>query len=349
MPSHVPDVIDALVRGRVVAFLGAGVNLVQKGSEPAVQSPWNSDSARPPSGADLALYLAQEFRYPLAEECGITDCPLRQPGAADKPGNGHAAKPSTDCIYHEQRDLDLARVCQYGATRLGPGRLYEALTEIFSRQYSWTEVHTFLAGLIPPAAKPGLTPPRHLLIVTTNYDNLMERAFGTQPFDLVYFDPEFKETDAPPRARFLHRAPDRPPVPIDRPNEYDYPFLEKRPTILKIHGTVGNPVVITEDHYIDYLADEAFSKLPARLLSHLKTNHLLFLGYSLRDWNFRVFLRRIRRDRTTDYTSWAVVKSGDDEDTSFWWDRARVSIQREDLGSYTKSLQDELNRRGARP
>ena len=119
----------------------------------------------------------------------------------------------------------------------------------------------------------------------------MEEAFRSagQSFDLVYYDPENPDSGGTPRGRFLHEKPGSAAEAIDRPNEYDYPFLEERPTVLKIHGTKGHPVVITEDHYIDYLADEAFTKLPKRLLTRLCNSHLLFLGYSLRDWNFRVF------------------------------------------------------------
>ncbi|MGH9241523.1 MAG: SIR2 family protein [Vicinamibacterales bacterium] len=135
-------------------------------------------------------------------------------------------------------------------------------------------------------------------------------------------------------------------MPIDRPNEYDYRFLEERPVLLKIHGTKGHPVVITEDHYIDYLADEAFTTLPKRLLSRICNSHLLCLGYSLRDWNFRVFLRRITRNRTHDFTSWAVVNSTDDEETTFWWERARVAIQLQELSAYAATLKAELQHLG---
>ena len=52
--------------------------------------------------------------------------------------------------------------------------------------------------------------------------------------------------------------------------------------------------VITEDHYIDYLAQDNLPKLiPVYLKAMDRTSHFLFLGYGMRDWNLRVILRHI--------------------------------------------------------
>ena len=323
MGRHFADVIDALLRGRIVPFLGAGVNLCNR-PDGSVGT-WTEPGEWLPTGAELAGYLAAQFRYPIHKECRAADCERVDSG------------------------LDLAHVSQFGATHLGPGRLYEELLDVFDHEYPVSDVHRFLASLAFVAPNARLPWARRLLIVSTNYDDLMERAFRDrkEPFDLVFYDPETPEPGGSPRGRFLHQRPDSEPEPIERPNECDYPFLEDRPVILKIHGTVGRPVVITEDHYIDYLADEAFTKLPKRLLTRLCNSHLLFLGYSLRDWNFRVFLRRVKRNRTQDFTSWAVVKSTDDDEPAFWWERARVEIVPHDLRDYVIRLATELDGRGS--
>ena len=77
-------------------------------------------------------------------------------------------------------------------------------------------------------------------------------------------------------------------------------YPEERTTILKIHGVVDrqnracDSYVITEDHYIDYLAHKDIAQqLPVQLLEKMSWSHFLFLGYSLRDWNLRVILHRI--------------------------------------------------------
>jgi len=298
MDQHSADVIDALLRGRLVPFLGAGVNLCNRPESPPVN--WTRPGEWLPNGTELASYLAVRFRYPI----------------------------------RSQSDIELARVSQFGATRLGPGALYDELDDVFHHDYALTDVHRFLASLNFAAPNARLPWARHILIVTSNYDDLMERAICDSDCDLVFYDPENPDPGGAPRGRFLHKRPGAEPEPIDRPNEYDYPFFESRAVVLKIHGTVGRPVVITEDHYIDYLADEAFAKLPKRILLRLCNSHLLFLGYSLRDWNFRVFLRRIKRNSSQDFTSWAIVKNIDAEEPEFWRQRARVEIISRDLREY---------------
>jgi hypothetical protein len=335
--SHATDVINSILKGRLVPFLGAGVNLCDRPVDPKYR--WKVGE-RLPSGVELARYLAENLGYPVPTDCQGADCP--QLDQCDR----------TDCPIRElvaacpqaAANLDLARVSQYGATLLGPGRLYDELQNVFDREYAVTEVHRFLASLAFAAPSARLASARHLLVVSTNYDDLMERAFRErgQEIDLVFYDPENPDPGGFPRGCFLHQKPGRPPEVIERPNEYDYPFLEERPVLLKIHGTAGRPVVITEDHYIDYLADEAFTKLPKRLISRLCNSHLLFLGYSLRDWNFRVFLRRIKRNRTQDFTSWAVVTRTDEEEPAFWRERARVEILLRDLGEYVSEIRNEL-------
>jgi len=75
---------------------------------------------------------------------------------------------------------------------------------------------------------------------------------------------------------------------------------------LKIHGSFAGhglpeteppPLIITEDDYIDFLTVLARGKaeegergkigVPQRITTELATSSLLFLGYSLEDWDFR--------------------------------------------------------------
>jgi len=100
--------------------------------------------------------------------------------------------------------------------------------------------------------------------------------------------------------------------------------------------------VITEDHYIEYLAEEALEKLlPNDFLIKLRSNHLLFLGYSLRDWNLRVFLRRLKRNPKQAYKAWAVLPYADAVEEQFW-QRQEVGIIKVTLKTYIDSLEKEL-------
>ena len=163
MDRHIADVIDLLLRGRVVPFLGAGVNLC---SRPASERfTWSQPCEWLPSGAELAEYLAARFRYPVPEDCQTPGCPL----LSDCDGEAcpiRRQRPPAECIS-KHADVDLARVSQYGATRLGPGALYQELNEVFDRAYPVTDVHRFLASLAFPAPQARLAWGRHLLVVST--------------------------------------------------------------------------------------------------------------------------------------------------------------------------------------
>lgn len=81
---------------------------------------------------------------------------------------------------------DLGRVSQFIDLQLREMALYTDLREIFTGAYGPTELHRFLAEL-PRAMRERGQPVPFQLIVTTNYDDALERAFGEagQEFDLV--------------------------------------------------------------------------------------------------------------------------------------------------------------------
>ena len=98
----------------------------------------------------------------------------------------------------------------------------------------------------------------------------------------------------------MHRPPEGELVPIERPNKYTGLALAERPVILKLHGAIDrddadrDSYVLTEDSYIDYLAGrDVGEQIPVSLLARMADSHFLFLGYSMRDWNLRVILKRI--------------------------------------------------------
>ena len=99
---------------------------------------------------------------------------------------------------------------------------------------------------------------------------------------------------------------------------------------MKLHGAVQRSrpfnednYVITEDHYVDYLIRPEISQLlPCVVNERLKNSHLLFLGYSLADWNLRAILRRIWSEQKLEYGSWAIQKplaaDADDAARAVW-------------------------------
>jgi DNA-binding SARP family transcriptional activator len=221
----------------------------------------------------------------------------------------------------DDRPVDLARVSQYVATMQGSGPLYDELHARFEAAVEPTRQHRFLARLPALVRERGV---QHPLIVSTNYDLALERAFEDEAEEL---DVVAYVASGPNRGRFWHRPPSEPPRPIDVPNTYATELsLERRTILLKLHGAVDplperewESFVITEDDYIDYLGRaELTAVVPVTLAAKLRRSHFLFLGYEMADWNLRLILNRVWGDRPVAYRSWAVQRSPSPLAQAFW-------------------------------
>jgi hypothetical protein len=273
-----------------------------------------------PSGGELAKLLAKEFGY--SSEGQEFECPT--------------CKTKHRIAY----PLDLLRVAQHIAVYDGSGPLYEELRKLFDADYPPTPLHTFLATL-PSIMRAKQMEPKYQLIVTTNYDDVLERAFqqANEDYDLVTY-----MADGSHRGKFWHSSPDGKGRVVDKPNEYNEVSTDKRTVILKIHGAVDRAIderdsyVITEDHYIDFLTHTDISKfVPVQPAGKLRRSHFLFLGYSLRDWNLRVILHRIWGEQKLGYQSWAIQLNPHDMDEKFWEKRG-VEIRNTRLEDYVAAL-----------
>jgi len=231
LDGHYKLVMKEITAGRLVPFLGAGANLCGR-PEGAV---WRQGQYLP-SGKELAVFLAENYDYPKTEV--KLNCP-----SCNREVRG------------TEETLDLLRVSQYVDFQGGGGDLYNELHKLFDADYPPTSLHRFLASLPAALGKKGYAQPE-LLVVTTNYDDLMEGAFkeAGQPFDVLTY---IAQGDG--RGRFLHWPPEGEPKVIVEANRYPG-LLVERPVVLKIHGAVNrrnfkqDSYVIREDDYIDYLA-----------------------------------------------------------------------------------------------
>jgi hypothetical protein len=239
---------------------------------------------------------------------------------------------------------DLARVSQYVATMQGSGPLYDELHALFEAAVEPTPLHRFLARLPPILRERGA---QHQLIVSTNYDLALERAFEEEgeELDIVAY-----VAMGPHRGRFWHRAPCSAPRPIDVPNTYASELsLERRTILLKLHGAVDplperewESFVITEDDYIDYLGHSQLTAVvPVSLAAKLRRSHFLFLGYEMADWNLRLILNRMWGERPVGYRSWAVQRSPSPLAQAFWR-RYEVTPLDVDPASYVELLERRL-------
>lgn len=80
-------------------------------------------------------------------------------------------------------------------------------------------------------------------------------------------------------------------------NRPEYEPTPEEPLVFHLFGRVAEPnsLVITEDNYFDYLAGMTRNKdlVPEVVRDALVDSGLLFLGFQMEDWNFRVLLRSI--------------------------------------------------------
>jgi hypothetical protein len=294
----------------MIPFLGAGANLCDRGEQV-----WEQGGPFLPSGAELAGHLAARGRYPMHEE------------------------------------LDLLRVSQYVDAARGEDELYLYLREVFDSKYSPTSLHRLLARAARVLGEARLP---QLLVVTTNYDDLVEQALAAEglEFDVVWYE---AKQNAEARGRFVHRAPGGKAKVIARPNKYTgLPMVLERPAILKLHGYLDrasagdDSYVITEDSYIDYLSGgDVGGMIPIALWQRMTSNSLLFLGYSLSDWNLRVILNRIWGARKLVGKSWAVQREPADPNQSkieqaLWDTRENVELVYCELSEYVKELEARL-------
>ncbi len=169
---------------------------------------------------------------------------------------------------------DLARVSQFAALRLGAVNAKRKVLKLLERarnskdRPSAYEPHRILAQL--PLK----------LYITTNYDDLMFRALQ-------------QERGKADRAhcRWYDSAA--------RTHTEDRPSWQalsvERPLVFHLHGCGSEPrsMVLTEDDYLDFLVRIGgdLSVVPPVIQAALAGSSLLFIGYGLRDWNFRVLHR----------------------------------------------------------
>jgi SIR2-like protein len=191
---------------------------------------------------------------------------------------------------------ELTKMAQYFEAAVGSAPLRQRLSDIFGHQQPPTPLHEFLARVPAP-----------LLIVTTNYDDLTERAFKAlgNPYHVIV------HVTGQPRVLFWPHGSHEPTKVPANDLLID---LDKISVIYKMHGAIdrraneiGN-YVITEDDYIEFLTRMTRrSVIPPIFARPFQTRPFLFLGYGLYDWNLRVILNRIQEFRKNPkFKSWAI-------------------------------------------
>jgi hypothetical protein len=178
-------------------------------------------------------------------------------------------------VYRGSDKQDFLRVCQYYelVTR-DKRKLRKAIGKLLHVQdVEPGTVHRSIAAL--PFG----------YVLTTNYDSLMERAFGevNRPATVEVYDVWGD-------ARKVKEA------------------SEQMPMVYKLHGTLDrqSTMLCTEDDVVQFLACllNGNPALPGPIKCVMQEKSFLFVGYGLRDWNVRAVLRALRHEKKDVGADW---------------------------------------------
>jgi hypothetical protein len=181
------------------------------------------------------------------------------------------------CRYSDADKENLARISLYYEHSLG-----------FGRDNLESEVRGQVAALhirVSPVLRMLAALPFRMCI-TTNYDHLFETAL--------------RETEI---ERGLHKNPIVIIYDPDRTGPSERVSLDPdpaRPVLFKLHGDIdkSRSIVITEEDYITFIAKmatgESHHPIPTAIKARLAEWPILFIGYSLKDYNLRLLFKTIR-------------------------------------------------------
>ena len=305
--------------GELVLFVGPGINLYSASDESKVENP--------PSEIDIAKALVRECELKRGLEgigfpCIVChteskppDCPILKITGTSSIEN------SEECLLSQTQKLAIAQnqkqyLSQYRKNRSDENRVQTFLNEFFRKIYSPNQLHEDLAKL--PIK----------LIVTTNYDCGLERAFKNNEFYVVSYIAEGKDSG---RFQYYFHKPkhsDEPKIHvIKNPQDLDFIGSDDHPVILKLYGGAleghdkENSFAISQEHFLNFLfsSDSTHTKislaqlLPINLTNKLDNNPLLFIGYSSSDSDLRIILNLFCSGRfRKSYVSNSNIKDSED-------------------------------------
>ncbi len=181
------------------------------------------------------------------------------------------------------------------------------------------------------------------LFITTNYDDLLEQALAPRQPHLI--------VDRGSQGLWV-TASGKEPELVPPTGERIYELLNdektqapSRPVVFKMHGSVDRAdpdkdcYLITEEDYVDFLGRDSGYYVPPYVSALMQGKDLLFLGYSLADWNVRVILRKLlkRTAAAKPVKCWAIV-SGKSQVAQQVWQAHNLNIYPMDLADFAKEL-----------
>jgi hypothetical protein len=342
-----------LERGEVVPFFGSAASAVGRSEE---SGSWGFRKPFFPFGGELADELARESSYYKNAEAGqdIAMTDLLDAAAKVTPGvDRDKLRTAFEPVISKHVGIpSLALIASFFAhVQSTRGDLDRELRETFSVESKPGPLQTALAKI-----------PMIKLYVTTNYDDLIERALAEvdpprHPHVLV---------DRLDKGLWIYKQ-DAEPEPV-LPNNLEDLLGDGQtgeptaPIVFKLHGGIdrkkreNDTYLITEEDYVNFLGRAEDHYIPAYIRRLMAGKKLLFLGYSLEDWNVRVILSKLANSgrqapgageddadrRDGEFRYWAVVRGRNDAEQRVWQAK-NLNIYSMDLREFTKNLTAALD------
>ena len=174
------------------------------------------------------------------------------------------------------------------------------------------------------------------IVITTNYDNLFETALNQVKAPGGSLAPKY------PLIKVYDPTRHGPPeiVPLD-------PSINE-PIVLKLHGDFSKPesIVITEEDYIVFIqrmSDRHLHPIQENIRARMQSWPVLFIGYSLKDYNLRLLFRTLRWnvDPANHPLCFSVDPYPDNLILSVWQGGKIVSFIQQDLWEFVPELYRE--------
>jgi hypothetical protein len=302
-----------LKAGEVVPFFGAAASAIYRPPNEG----WEPGKPFMPFGAELASTLARAAKYPaadLAYRAALSEL-LRALQGVGADIDMERAEAALAPILRKYVDgpPDLATVASWAEHVQGHRRAVDRkLRQSFAVDCKPGLLHDTLASIKGTE-----------IYVTTNYDDLLEKALAVREPHLI--------VDRGEKGLWVGVA-GKSLAPVAATGTELYELLNNpvsqlpsSPIVFKMHGTVdkvdarNDCYLITEEDYVDFLGRGGGSYVPPYVNRLIEGKDFLFLGYSLEDWNIRVILRKLlRRTNAGGVRFWAIVNGRSDIEQEVW-------------------------------
>lgn len=213
----------------------------------------------------IAQTWAAEHEYPFSDKNNLT-----------RVAQYMASSMGADFPRYELLDVLKRSFRERLPEEVRPSESYETLTELVEA-VEWkdlvaddpNEIHKVLASLNLP------------LYLTINYDNFLTQALAAQGKRPVREICQWNDMlDG---------------LPSSFEDDPSYTPTEQEPLVYHLFGNDQevDSLALAEDDYLDFLVQISaeMERIPSYVWAALTNNTLMFLGFSLRDWGFRVILR----------------------------------------------------------